>query len=235
MIAALPGEARAFARLRAGGRAPLAGGGHLALSGLGPKRAAAAARALVAEGVDGLVSWGSATALVPWLAAGDLLLPRTLVTAVGASLAVDADWGERLTGAIADRARIRNGPLAEVGDVLVDAVAKQALHERSGALAADMESAAIAAVAAEFELPFIAVRAIADDSTMTVSPAARAAVDDDGALRPLRLLRGLARPPAGVAAELRALGQLATAFRAAQRTLDAAAAGLLEARAGASA
>lgn len=234
MVAALPGEARAFARLRAQGRAPLAGGGRLALSGLGPERAAATARTLVAEGVDGLVSWGSATALVPSLAAGDLLLPRELVTVAGARVAVDADWHERLTAAIADRARIRNGPLAAAADVLVNAAGKHTLYDLSGAVAADMESAAIAAVAAEFELPFIAVRAIADDSAMTVSPVARAAVDDDGALRPLRLLRGLARPPAGVHAELRALKQLAVAFRAAQRTLEAAAPGLLEASAEAS-
>ncbi|WP_123630133.1 hypothetical protein [Salinisphaera orenii] len=228
IVAALPGEVRAMARLRAQGRASLTGGARLALSGLGAARAETAARALVADGVDGLVSWGCASALVPALAVGDLLLPREIVTAAGPRLAVDAEWHARLTDRIGGGARLRHGALAETRGVLGNAANKQALHALSTAIAADRESAAIAAVAVEFGLPFIVVRAVADDAVMTVPPVARAALDDDGALRPLRVLRRLVRPPAGRHAELRAIKQLAVAFRTAQRTLDAVAPLLLD-------
>ena len=192
--------------------------------GAGAARAETAARALVADGVDGLVSWGCASALVPALAVGDLLLPREIVTAAGPRLAVDAEWHARLTDRIGGGARLRHGAL-ETRGVLGNAANKQALHALS-AIAADRESAAIAAVAVEFG-PFIVVRGrrrCRDDGP----PVARAALDDDGALRPLRVLRRLVRPPAGRHAELRAIKQLAVAFRTAQRTLDAVAPLLLD-------
>ncbi|GAB3675001.1 phosphorylase family protein [Salinisphaera aquimarina] len=219
IVAALPGEARSLARLRARGTAVLADGAQLRLSGLGAERATAAARALVAEGVDRLISWGSAAALVPALHPGDLLLPREIIASDGRRLHSDDAWRESLTDALPGGLRIRHGALVQATGVLVNVASKQVLHECSHAVAADMESAAIAAVAAEFGLPFIAIRAIADDSTMILPPAANAAVDADGALKPLSMLRALAGRPRTMHAQLRALKQLAVAFKAAQNTL----------------
>lgn len=219
IVAALPGEARPLARLRAQGRAQLPNGAWVALSGMGPARAAATARALVAEGVDGLISWGSAAALVPVLAPGDLLLPRQVIAASGSIFDTDEAWRGGLVVKLAERVRIREGALAESPELLVDTAGKQRLQAASSAAAADMESAAIAAVAAEFGLPFIAIRAIVDDATMSVPLAARAAVDGDGALRPQRMLRALLRRPSTLHAQLRSLKQLSVAFRAAQISL----------------
>jgi hypothetical protein len=57
--------------------------------------------------------------------------------------------------------------------------------------------------------------------------AAIAAVDGEGALQPLRMLRALAARPRQGPAQLRALAHLARAFRAAQRSLACAAVPLL--------
>ena len=228
IVAALPGEARALARLRARGTAQLADGTRLALSGLGHERAAATAKKLVADGADCLISWGSAAALLPALAPGDLLLPETIVTGDEQRLNCDAALIEAFGARFDAGVRIRYGALAEASSVLANVAAKQVLHERTRAIAADMESAAIARVAAEAGISFMAIRAIADDATMILPPAARAAVDDDGALRPLAMLWALAGRPSAMHAQLRALKQLAVAFKAAQNTLERAAGHLID-------
>ncbi|MES1924620.1 purine phosphorylase [Salinisphaera sp. T31B1] len=228
IVAALPGEARALVRLRARGTATLADGSVVALSGLGAERAATTARQLVADGADRLISWGSAAALAPALTPGDLLLPRAIVAEGGRLYPCDMAMIQALTARLALTLRIQCGPLAEASGVLVNVAAKQVLYERSRAVAADMESAAIARVAAEAGIGFMAIRAVADDARMILPPAAHAAVDDDGALRPLAMLRALAGRPRSMHAQLRALKQLAVAFKAAQDTLGVAAGALVD-------
>jgi hypothetical protein len=117
--------------------------------------------------------------------------------------------------------------LVESLHVINDIATKRRLHAASHAHACDMESAAVAGVAVELGLPFIAIRAIVDDAVMILPPAARAAVDANGALRPLALLGSLAGRPSAMHAQLRALKQLEVAFRAAQLTLAAVAPVLL--------
>ena len=56
----------------------------------------------------------------------------------------------------------------------------------SGALAVDMESAAILAWARERGTPAAVVRAVADDAERGIPAALAAAVRDDGRVRPLR-------------------------------------------------
>lgn len=227
IVAALPGEARSLTRLRAQGRAYLSGGARIALSGMGASRARTTARELVDHGAKALVSWGTAAAIDPLLNPGDLMLPAEVVASDGRRYATDQEWRGSLARGIAGRVRINYGALAESRVVITSAAAKQQLHQASGAIACDMESAAVAAVAADFGLPFIAVRAIVDDATMALPPAARAAVDEAGALRPFGLLRALVGHPSTLHAQLRSLKQLSVAFRAAQLTLAAAAPALL--------
>lgn len=218
IVATLPAEARALARLRLRGRALLAGGGQVALSGLGAERAEATARMLVAEGANGLISWGSAAGLLPVLAPGDLLLPYNVRASDGTRYACDEDWLIEIAHA-GDGLRVRHGLLTEAPATLTDLAVKQSLQRASEAVAADMESVAIARVAADFDLPFIAIRAVADDAGMILPPVIHAALDIDGRLRPVPMLRALAGRPRSVHAQLRALKQLAVAFRAAQDTL----------------
>lgn len=219
VVVALPGEARPLARLRSLGEADLVGGGRLILAGMGAARAAATARRLAAGGVDGLVSWGTAAGLAPGLSPGDLVLAQTVCSQAGDAFQSDPVWREGLRNRLAGRLVIHDGPLAESRGLLVDRQAKQRVFEASGAVACDMESAAIAAVAAEYGLPLLVVRVIVDDATMVLPPAARAAVSETGALQPLSLARSLIGRPASMHMQLRSLKQLGVAFRAARMTL----------------
>lgn len=219
VVVALPGEARPLARLRSLGEAELVGGGRLILAGMGAERAAATARRLAADGVDGLISWGTAAGLAPGLSPGDLILAHTVYSLAGDAFQSESTWREGLRDRLAGRLVINDGPLAESQGLLVDRQAKQRLFETTGAMACDMESAAIAAVAAEYNLPLLVVRVIVDDATMVLPPAARVAVSETGALQPLSLARSLIGRPASMHMQLRSLKQLGVAFRAARMTL----------------
>lgn len=219
VVVALPGEARPLARLRSLGQAELAGGGRLMLAGMGPSRAGATARRLAASGVDGLISWGTAAALAPGLAPGDLVLAQTVCSAEGKIFHTDPVWRELLRSRLQGRVTINDGLLTESRGLLVDIAAKQLRHRATGAVASDMESAAIAAVAAQHGLPMLVVRVIVDDATMVLPPAARVAVSETGALQPLSLARSLLGRPASMHMQLRSLKHLGVAFRAARMTL----------------
>jgi hypothetical protein len=78
-----------------------------------------------------------------------------------------------------------------------------------------MESAALAAVAAAAPCPLLVVRAVSDGVRGRVPQAALAALGEDGALRPGRLLAGLVASPS----EWPALARLGLGLRAALRTL----------------
>jgi hypothetical protein len=160
---------------------------------------------------------------VPGIEPGALVLPATLVAVDGTNHATDAQRRQTLAGLLARSLTVESGALAEAPQVLADPAAKRSLHERTGAVACDMESAAIAAVAAAHGLPFVAIRAIVDDAGMALPPVARAAMDSDGRLQPLRLTTALAGRPGAVHAQLRSLKNLAVAYRAARMALGEAA------------
>ncbi|HET7315711.1 hypothetical protein [Salinisphaera sp.] len=219
IIAALPGEARALARLRPRGRARLAANAELLLSGMGAERARAAAVTLADDGVDALVSWGTAAALAPGIDPGALVLASEVLGADGRIWATDATWRAEWVAALAPTCQVFEQTLVETPEPVADPAAKRALHEQSGAIACDMESAAIAAVAAGRGLAFVSVRAIIDDVSMALPPVARAAMDADGRLRPAALMAAMAGRPSSMHVQLRALKNLAVAFRAARIAL----------------
>lgn len=228
IVAGLPGEVRGLARLRKRGQATLDGGIRLVLSGRGAANAQASAQALVVAGADGLISWGTTAALSHALAPGDLLLAGAVRGHDGYHYRCDPHWLARIER-LSTAARIRHGLIVECRAPLRDRSAKRVLHVQTEAVATDQESAAVARVAHANGLPFVAVRAVADDAGMVLSPVARATLDTDGGLRPGAMLKALAGRPSHVHAQLRSLKQLAVALRAAQRTLGGAGPALVQA------
>jgi hypothetical protein len=93
---------------------------------------------------------------------------------------------------------------------------KAAALRRTGAAAVDMESAAVAEVAAKHHLPFIAVRVIVDTAADFL-PRAVVAASRAGRVRFGRLIGGLILAPREIAALLR----LAKRYRIAMRSLHA--------------
>jgi len=165
------------------------------VGGMGHRRAAAAARSLAARGVRGLVSWGSAAALDPALAPGDLLLPEGVITARRGSLPAHTEWRTSLAEALAGRIGTVEAPLAEAPAVLATPEEKRSLREATGAAAADMETAAVAEVAGRAGLPWVALRAVADTAEDSLPAAVLSNLTTDGAVDAGAILRSAGLSP----------------------------------------
>lgn len=165
------------------------------VSGARPAKAEAEAARLIAEGATLLVSFGLAGALDPTLKPGDLLLPEEVIAEAGDRWAADAAARARLHRACA----ASGAPLLGADAVIDTAAAKSALWSRTGAAAVDMESHRVAAAAAAAGVPVLIVRAVADPADRALPAAALDAVDEEGGVRVLATLAGVARRPADMA------------------------------------
>ncbi len=221
IVTALAAEARTLRDVRRwrDGRDRLDGRTTVIVSGIGPVAADRAARALVEAGADALLSWGVAGGLDPQLRPGAIVLPAAIVGPAGERYPTHAAWRERERRRLAARTPVCEGAILSQATAIADPPTKHAAHRASGAVAIDMESAAIAAVAASRGLPFLVVRAIVDTAADAL-PDAVVAASRDGRPDVPRLLAGLLRSPG----ELGALLGLARRFRAARHALTAAAA-----------
>jgi adenosylhomocysteine nucleosidase len=186
--------------LEAEARIARAFGCPVAVGGGGAAGAARAAAALAAQGATQLVSFGLAGGLAPGLPAGAILVPERVVDMAGRVWPVDA--------ALAARFGPPQGALLAVPDIVADAAAKAALWRQTGAMAADIESGAVACAG----LGFAVLRVVCDPAERTLPPAALTALDAAGRIRPVALLRSLARRP-GQIPGLIALGRDAAAAR----------------------
>lgn len=191
----------------------------LVKTGMGIVRAAAAARAVCASGpFDLFVSTGCSGALAAELAPGDV----TVATAV-----VDGRTGGRIEthpqqsdGArrAAERAtlQVTSGCVLCSPQVLASAEDKRAAAAQHGAVAVEMEGAAIATLAAEHSIPFISVRAVLDTAETELRDAGRFMDPQTGAVKPLALAGYLATHPSALA-DLLAMQRM---MRAAQTSLE---------------
>ncbi|HEY7673353.1 MAG TPA: hypothetical protein VIC71_14150 [Gammaproteobacteria bacterium] len=185
-------------------------------SGPGPARARAAARAAVAAGANALVAWGLAGGLVPRLRPGDVVLPERGFSIGGPEWRAAPRWHAALERALGGAFRVHTGTLVSVAEVLASPVAKRTAAESCGATAVDMESAAIAAVAAGAGIPCVAVRIVADTSVDSLPDDIGKWIDASGRRRLLPLLGTVVAP-----AQWPMLMRLASRHRAARRTLAA--------------
>jgi len=221
VVAALGAEARTLGPQvrRPDGLYATRSGTLVAVSGMGSAAAAGAARALVDAGAVSLVSWGMAGGLDPALAAGTICLPKRVVSADGtASFATSAEWCAAVAAAAGRSGHVVSGPLLAGNSALAEVAAKAAAFRATGAVAVDMESLAIAAIAAAHALPFLAVRVIVDTALDAV-PAAVMSAAASGNVRISRIAAGLLRRPG----DLLPLLRLAKRYRAAMRALTAVA------------
>lgn len=221
IVAALTAEGACLTRDRTTRGCPVAVGQEMQLcvAGMGAARATAAARAL--HGATAFVSWGVAAGLDPALGAGTVIIAWQVVhpgaidcEPPDAAQTVAQAWAERLRERLQGRVATALGRLAATDHILGTVANKQTLA-RTGALGADMESAAIAQVAQSAGIPWIAVRAIVDPANVVLPPNVLLAVDIVGRVRPTRLLASLVQHPR----ECLQLPALARGFRAALGSL----------------
>jgi len=176
----------------------MAGRVEIVVAGMGPSRASEIANRLAASGVHALVSWGSAAGLDPALVPGTIVLPSRVLSASGAAFEADQLWLRRIAEALSPSVPVSSGHLAEAASVLADAEAKAGLGRQTGAVAADMESAAVARAAVEAGMPWIAVRVIADPAGQALPAAVLGAIGEDGAIDPAAVIRSAVTSLTGV-------------------------------------
>jgi adenosylhomocysteine nucleosidase len=220
VVAALEAEARTLgpAVRRRDGLFLLSDGALLAISGMGGAQAALAARSLVDAGAAALMSFGLAGGLDPTLRAGTVVLPSEVISRGGARFFTSPGWREQLSQAIAKQRPVAGGILLTSPQPIGAVADKAAAFRETGAVAVDMESLGVAEVAAARNLPLIAVRVIVDTAA-DVLPRTVMAATRDGQVNIRRLMAGLALAPL----DLIGLIRLARAYRAATRSLTAAA------------
>lgn len=192
---------------------------HVRCCGPGPDRARRAARTLIADGCDALVSFGTAGGLDPTLPSGTLLIPPAVVWSDSGNL----PWEIKVDPSLRAHLSTAAGPGDSLAPLLGSDVpilspeAKADLFARFGATAVDMESHAVAREAQERAVPFAIVRAIADPASRTIPVWALGGVDEKGRTRILPILAALLRAPA----RTKALARLAGDAKAAENALKA--------------
>ncbi|MFQ6005909.1 MAG: hypothetical protein ACE5OQ_10435 [Woeseia sp.] len=182
----------------------------VSVSGIGATRARRAGTRLLADGAEALLSWGSVVALDGRLASGRLLVPRSVLDGDRQPVPVSRGWQQQLYGQLAARFQVTDGPLITTHRLLTRPAQKRRLFADSGAVAADMESAEVAAVAHEAGVPFAALRAVADRADSNIPDWITGSFDAYGRVRVSSLLPPLISNPldwldvAGLAKDFRA-------------------------------
>jgi hopanoid-associated phosphorylase len=188
----------------------------LAYSGAGANNAQAAAKLLIAQGANRLISWGCAGALSGDIKSGNLVLADELIDADGVTITVAKEWHKHVKTVLEKSALVlRSGSLLETKTLVSTSREKQQLHQQFQAVALDMESIAVAKVAEAHHIPFLAIRVIADPVTMDLPQAVAYALNEQGDVQIGKLLTYLLTHPS----ELKGLIALGQHFNAAKRTL----------------
>ena len=188
---------------------------QIAYAGTGANGARVAGDYLLNSGATALLSWGVAAALDHGPSPGGLLMPKTIIDADLREFAVAHDWHASLREHLTDTFYVHTEPLAESRVVLNTPVQKRVLLRRSSAIAADMESAALAALACGANVPFIAIRAVSDTASARVPCWLNGVIDGVGRLSMANFIPLLLLHPT----DWVAVARLALGFRAARATL----------------
>jgi hopanoid-associated phosphorylase len=165
----------------------------------------------MAAGCGGLISFGVAGGLAPDLQPGNCIIGSAILDDA-AQRPTDSRWAQRLMRIIPGAIL---GPIAGVREPIAHAAEKRALHQRTGAIAVDMESHIVAQAAAQHGVPVAAIRVVVDPAERTIPRSALVGTRADGTIDPLAIMRSLMRYPR----DLGGLVQMSFDARAARTTL----------------
>lgn len=224
IVYAMPMEGQGFGQPKAERFQALQVSEHCTIMrcGIGGANAQRAVMALHDTGVDAVLSWGCAAGLHSDIEPGALLVPAIVIDVDGENIEVDPQLHTRICQRLGGLAAIRVESLVSSDAPVVSQQQKAELYARYGAVALDMESAAIALAARSCGIPFAAVRVILDPASQALPEAVIAGMEDDGGFAIGRCLRCLLKRPS----DLIAMISLARNSRRAGETLRCVAAGL---------
>lgn len=173
-----------------------------------------------------IVSIGIAGGLSPDLVPGDVVIASEVVTGSGrlaADSAVAATLMERLATL---GGRVRLAPVAGVEAAILTAVAKAALHGRTGAASVDMESHVAAAYAEAHGLPFAAIRIVCDPADRAIPAFAAQALKPNGEPDIVAVLSAVLHDPRQIGPLVHLARDSGRAFAALKRCRDLLGSGL---------
>ncbi|OEU66604.1 MAG: phosphorylase [Desulfovibrio sp. S3730MH75] len=167
------------------------------ISGLGAERGSEAATLLIQKSPDLMLSAGVSGGLAHGPAAGDLLAASSIHSELAAhnpwhKSESDVDLSIALLPAYG---KIPSGPMVTVPTPVLTPKDKTSLHDKTGALAADMESIAVAEAATKAGIPFACIRAISDASTRAIPAESLDGVDASGKTKLKPILKAIANRP----------------------------------------
>ena len=181
-------------------------------TGADPLRAQSQAEWLVPAGAIAIVSFGLAGGVNPKLKAGDLICADRVILPEGRSIVTDPVWVQSaLRRMKLSRSQVAIGPIGGTDRPLTTIDEKRHFASRSGALAADMESASAAIVAEHNGLPLLVVRAVSDSADRALPTVARIPLLPSGDIR----LASVAQALCALPVEWPAVARLALDTRAA--------------------
>jgi adenosylhomocysteine nucleosidase len=201
----------------------------LLMTGIGMRRAREATRLALERwpAAEFVLSTGVAGGLSPDLAIGAIILADSVMTCHFETglpehiLEVAREQREAMQVALASAGKTAlGGTIFTSKKPLTTVAAKTRAAELSGAVAVDMESAAIALVAATRGIPYVCLRTILDVANENVMGAELA--NEDGRVRPLAAMRAIVTNPAILTGGIRLLRNLRVATKAMGEAVAAA-------------
>ena len=211
LIAALPEETNTLLK-RIGARRqgrlagfPLfsgrVGGQELLLlqSGMGPKNAGAATRAILDLGSPELIiNFGLGGAVAPGPQVADLVVATRLLVKDSNGFGEQAGVNQSLANAFIiciGNNRCRTGTFVTAGETMPKAALRSALPAGTETPVLEMETAAIAGATGERGVPLLAIRAISDDSDEELGFTVAEFCDENLQLRPLKVFLTILKRP----------------------------------------
>ena len=160
---------------------------HFLQTGIGPLCPERLVEQLTRLRATGLISIGTAGGLSRRVTPGTLLVPKRILLSDGMALEPDTDWHAHVCRALMPLDSINTGDLLTVNAVVRQPEHKRGLHDKTKAIAIDMESGQLAQLAKQTGIRFLALRVVMDTVDDEIPAAAAVAVNKQGdmALGPL--------------------------------------------------
>ena len=164
-------------------------------SGAQTDRAAILAQGLAEEGCLGLLSFGMAGGLEAGLLPGSIIIASMVTGPGGRVFETSRVWLDRLQHIIGSDDCITIAPMAGTNRVISTPDKKKELNHSTKAVAVDMESHVVGAVAEKAGIPFMVIRAVADPADRSIPEWVLGNISEHGTLRYGAILADLATHP----------------------------------------